>query len=78
MRELYINNTHGRFEDEPPIVRFLYERVILGGNQDDTVYGSDYIYDRVGRWVIWVDGVGFVHSVKYDTREDAKAALKDM
>lgn len=68
----YRTDGPGKFEGQPPMARFLYERVILHGFSDEsTSDGQGDWLDRIGRRLVGGDSYGFVFYSKLDTVDDA-------
>lgn len=65
----------GMFEGESPMVPILYD-IILNGFDDGMAVDGEESYTRVGRWILWESSQGFVHGVRYPTREQAADMLE--
>lgn len=78
MRADYDTSGPGKFEGEPPMARFLFERIVLQGFSDDSCSheGSGFWADRIGRRMILGDGQGFVWYVRYATEAEALEAFQ--
>jgi hypothetical protein len=78
MRQDYATDGPGKFEGEPPMTRYLYERIVLNGSSDDSASSESGDWaDLVGRRIVVGDSQGFVASHKYANRFEARAIFDE-
>lgn len=78
MREQYDTSGPGKFENEGPIVRYLYERMETADQESGTSEAPTGWFARFGKWLIGGTTRGFVWSHKYDTPEQASGIFDNM
>lgn len=77
MRSEYATKGPGKFEGQPPMARFLYERIVLHGFSDEsTTDGQGDWLDLIGRRLVGGDSYGFVYYQRFDTEDEARAAFE--
>lgn len=65
----------GKFEGERPIVPILWD-LVVDGSADEEIYAIDTLFARVGRWVVWENGMGFVQAIRRRSAPEASEFLE--